>query len=120
MSTSSSSLNPLLNNRPLLILTTTALLAASLTATSILGFQSLRRKDRTEQLKAEIEQDLKAEAGGSFEVGEGQGLNGGGGGGGGRSMGEEMEREWGPGEFDEGLIREQVSQPTWRRCSMNR
>lgn len=104
-----SSLSPSnLSIRQTLLLTA---LATSLgTTAAILSFQALRREHRTERLKKQVGEDVKEwertqnldddeEAEGRAERwADGESVMGGG-----RRTG-----SWGEGEFDEGLIREQV------------
>lgn len=94
-----------LSNRQSLLLTA---LATAITTTSlILTFQSLRREHRTERLKKEVGEDVeeweKNKAGMGMgtpeEVAERM-----------ASEGEGRRREWKKGEYDEGLIREQVGE----------
>lgn len=97
-----------LSTRQSLLLTA---LATAITTTSlILSFQSLRREHRTERLKREVGEDVeeweKSRAGSGVESPEevaerhAEGVRTPGGG---RKV-----REWKRGEYDEGLIREQV------------
>ena len=84
------------------------------TTSLILSFQALRRDHRTERLKKQVGQDVEEwEASNAAkgwiglspeEIAErkAERLNAGG-----------KVREWAKGEFDEGLIREQVSGEAW-------
>jgi len=97
-----------LNSRQSLLLT--ALTTTILTTTIILTYQSLRRDARTERLKKQVGEDVeeweKSRQGSGMaspeEVAErhAEGVRTPGGG---RKV-----KEWKEGEFDEGLIREQV------------
>jgi len=86
----------------------TALATAITTTSLILSFQALRREHRTEKLKREVGEDVdeweKSRAGSGVATPEeraerfARGVNT-----------PKAQREWAKGEFDEGLIREQVS-----------
>jgi hypothetical protein len=88
----------------------TALTTSVLTTTIILTYQTLRREARTEKLKKQVGEDVEeweaSREGSGFispeeraeRHAEGTRTPGGG-----RKI-----KEWGEGEFDEGLIREQV------------
>jgi hypothetical protein len=103
-----------LNSRQSLLLT--AFTTTILTTTIILTYQSLRRDLRTERLKKEVGQDVeeweKSRHGSGMtspeEVAErhAEGVRTPGGG---RKV-----KDWKEGEFDEGLIREQVGL-SWRK-----
>jgi hypothetical protein len=82
----------------------TALGASIVTSGVILSYQALRREHRTERLKREVGQDVeeweKTRAGsGSATPDDKVGSPG---------QFEARQKEWGRGEFDESLIREQV------------
>lgn len=98
------SLHSHLSTRQALILT--ALATAISTTSLILSYQALWREHRTERLKKEVGEDVEkweaARSGSAEDVAErhaaGVGVPGGG----------RRVREWKKGEYDEGLIREQV------------
>ena len=82
----------------------TALGASILTSSIILSYQALKREHRTERLKREVGQDVeeweKRRAGSGAATPDDNVASPG--------QWEERQREWGRGEFDESLIREQV------------
>jgi hypothetical protein len=89
---------PNLSNRQALGLTAFASVIA--TTSVILSYQSLRREHRTERLKRQVGEDVEHwEQSRAERRAEGD-----------RVDGEWKVREWKKGEFDEGLIREQVRQ----------
>ena len=104
------SLHTSLSTRQSLLLTA---LATAITTTSlILSFQALRREHRTERLKRAVGEDVeeweKSRAGSGVgspeDVAE-------------RMASEGVRKEWGQGEYDEGLVREQVGSPDVRRSN---
>lgn len=99
---------PNLSNRQALALTAFASVIA--TTSVILSYQALRREHRTERLKRQVGEDVErweqSRAGSGIGSPEERAER--------RAEGEKVGgewkvREWGKGEFDEGLIREQVS-----------
>jgi hypothetical protein len=100
---------PNLSNRQALGLTAVASVIA--TTSVILSYQSLRREHRTERLKRQVGEDVEhweqSRAGSGFGTPEERAER--------RAEGDRVDgewkvREWKKGEFDEGLIREQVRQ----------
>lgn len=98
---------PNLSNRQALGLT--ALASVIATTSVILSYQSLRREHRTERLKRQVGEDVEhweqSRAGSGFGTPEERAER--------RAEGDRVDgewkvREWKKGEFDEGLIREQV------------
>ena len=98
---------PNLSNRQALGLTAFASVIA--TTSVILSYQALRREHRTERLKRQVGEDVEhweqSRAGSGFGTPEERAERGAEGD---RVDGEWKVREWKKGEFDEGLIREQV------------
>lgn len=100
---------PNLSNRQALALTAFASVIA--TTSVILSYQALRREHRAERLKRQVGEDVErweqSRAGSGIGTPEERAER--------RAEGEKVGgewkvREWGKGEFDEGLIREQVSE----------
>jgi hypothetical protein len=98
---------PNLSNRQALGLTAFASVIA--TTSVILSYQALRREHRTERLKRQVGEDVEhweqSRAGSGFGTPEERAER--------RAEGDRVDgewkvREWKKGEFDEGLIREQV------------
>lgn len=99
----------------------TAVISCLLTSTAILSFQTLRREHKTEQLKKQVGEDVeeweRSQANSGEVSPEDYGLppdfqaesskaavRG------------KKKREWAKGEFDEGLIREQVRSYAGQAC----
>jgi hypothetical protein len=92
---------------------------ASIIATTsvILSYQALRREHRTERLKRQVGEDVErwehSRAGSGFGTPEERA----------ERLAEDGEwkvRDWKKGEFDEGLVREQVSSPRYEVLGTHR